>query len=241
MRVNGATAVCIHGMWGTSKRFDTWKPVIEEHMPVRAIDLERSQRSIKYTDYVRQVEKFIQGINADKIFVIGHSMGGLLAQAAEDSRIVARGLVSPAPPNNIFNGFGFLKRVLTEAGLSSLRQIDQIFTRYSRPTNKEAERIICNKHKDLGLNFDFNEAQKLSIRVYLEVAFGIGTKVPKRENVHVVVGSDDLLTEPRDVKKVAELHDGTFEIIPGQDHISLTYNKGVARNLMEKMVGNGRI
>ena len=232
----GVKAVCIHGMWGTHRRFNTWKPVIEEYMPVKAIDYERSKRTIRYADCLRQVQKSIREIKADKIVLIGHSLGGLLAQAAEDSRIIARGLVSPAPPGNVFNGFGFLKRIFSKAGLSSLRQIDQVVTGTVRPTNDEAQKVICNRHKALGLDFDFNNSPRLSFRVYLEVAFGIGTSVPKRGNVHAVVGSDDFLTEPHDVEKVAQLHGGTFEKVQGQDHLSILQDTGVARRLMEKML-----
>lgn len=240
MRTQRVVAFCIPGMWGTHERFNTWKPVIEEYMRVEAVDYERSKRSIRYADCLRQVQDFVQKINADKIFVIGHSLGGLLAQAVEDSRIVARGLVSPAPPRNVFSGFGFLKRVFSKAGRSSLRQIDQVPLGTVRPTNKEAERVVCNRHEVLGLEFDFNNSPRISLRTYLEVAFGIGTCVQKRDNVHVVVGGEDLLTEPDDVRKVAEMHNASFEEVPGHDHLSILSDKGVARMLIEKMLVNGR-
>ena len=226
------TSVFIHGMWSRSKRMEFWRSRLSQRMEAHAINLDRSNITQKRIgDYVRQVESFLSSLSTDKIVIVGHSMGGLLAQKAEDARIERRILAAPALPKGIFSIDNFTQI------FSMLGQLNQSFRRKTTlPTKFWSERLIFNMHKTLGLKWDHKELVPQSYRAFEETLFGI--PVLKRSNVHIFVGSRDLITPPRAQKRLAQYHDATLKIFPEQDHCSICQSEEVAGYIVELASGD---
>lgn len=108
-----ASIVMIHGMWGGAWNWENFKPFFEakgyqcytptlrhhDVSPDDEPDPELGTTSL--LDYAQDLEKYISGLD-EKPFIMGHSMGGLLAQI-----LGARGLgealvlLTPASPSGI--------------------------------------------------------------------------------------------------------------------------------------------
>lgn len=229
MKTNNVTAVCVHGMWETSRFFQKWKPAIEEKMPVETIDLNtQGNPSFCFSDYKNDVQSKLKQINAEKIFLIGHSMGGLLVQTLEDKRIIGRGLVAPSAPQ------GTIGIRNLDLFFSLLRELKQLLSPLVKPTKFSCNRVGYNQHKKLGIPWNIEKCPPIPLITFLQVGLGIGTHTPKRENVHVVVGECDKLTPPSVAEMVASKHGGTLKVFPEHDHQSILHDTKVARYLVEK-------
>lgn len=121
--------VFVHGMWGGAWY---WEPFMEYFADLGyvsyALDLRGHHGSpssvrlgrVSIYDYVADVEALIAHIQketkAEQVILVGHSMGGLIAQkVAEGSRDIARlVLISPAPPASVFllPSFSLLSRLI---------------------------------------------------------------------------------------------------------------------------------
>lgn len=103
----------IHGMWGGPWHWENYKSVLEQAgyrceattLPFHDVDTKASPDprlgTTSLSDYAEDLEQEIQGLGAKPI-IIGHSMGGLLAQIL-GSRGLAKALVllTPASPAGI--------------------------------------------------------------------------------------------------------------------------------------------
>lgn len=107
------TIVMIHGMWGGGWYWENYKNLLEQrgfqcHTPtLRYHDIDPNDKpdlrlgTTSLLDYARDLEEYIHNLD-QKPFLMGHSMGGLLAQIL-GSRGLAKGLVllTPASPSGI--------------------------------------------------------------------------------------------------------------------------------------------
>ena len=210
-------SVFIHGMWGTKGDLEFWRQKLEHKMQSKAIHLDRSNLDkITFEDYVNQVKRFCEDISADKLVVIGHSMGGLLAQKVEDKRITKRILAAPAAPRGILGIRNFLQVLFL---LGNLNRI--LFQSAFIPSYSCVQKILFNKSAD-----EEQYLQPESTRVFIEVLRGI--YVPRRKNVEVFVGSQDRITPPGAVEKVAKYHGAPFKTFPEHDHCSICKDEEVA-------------
>lgn len=106
--------VMIHGMWGGGWYWQPMKAFFEAqgyvcHTPDLRYHGESAGNTphpalgtLSLTDYVNDMEALIQDFS-EKPIVIGHSMGGLIAQKLAERGLVEQlVLACPAPPNDIF-------------------------------------------------------------------------------------------------------------------------------------------
>jgi pimeloyl-ACP methyl ester carboxylesterase len=107
------TIVMIHGMWGGAWVWENYKNFFEQrgfqcYTPfLRYHDMDPKNKpdprlgATSLLDYARDLEEYIHNLD-QKPFLMGHSMGGLLAQIL-GARGLARGLVllTPASPSGI--------------------------------------------------------------------------------------------------------------------------------------------
>jgi non-heme chloroperoxidase len=107
------TIVMIHGMWGGGWQWKNFKDFFEERgyqcfaPTLRHHDMDPKDTPnanlgrTSLLDYAQDLEKYIRDLD-DTPFLMGHSMGGLLAQIL-GSRGLARGLIllTPASPSGI--------------------------------------------------------------------------------------------------------------------------------------------
>ena len=110
--------VMIHGMWGGGWCWENYKSFLEQkgfqcHTPtLRYHEMDPNEQpdqrlgTTSLLDYARDLEEYISDLD-QKPFLMGHSMGGLLAQIL-GARGLARGLVllTPASPGGI-NAFKY--------------------------------------------------------------------------------------------------------------------------------------
>jgi pimeloyl-ACP methyl ester carboxylesterase len=108
-RTHAVPLLFVHGMWGGSWIFDNYLGVAESHgWEAWAINLRghhgsrpvESLAAVQLEDYVRDVEDVLDAIGP--AIVIGHSMGGLIAQIVASRREAdATVLVVSAPPPGV--------------------------------------------------------------------------------------------------------------------------------------------
>ncbi|HVT35253.1 MAG TPA: alpha/beta hydrolase, partial [Nevskiaceae bacterium] len=125
----GYPVVLIHGMWCTPKNwdriiglltprgYDCHAPSLPAHLPGPGQEQQVGAKSLR--EYVDFLEDYIRSKNfSQPPIIIGHSMGGFLAQAvAARIKVLALVLLTPAAPAGIFplrlkNTFAFLPHFL---------------------------------------------------------------------------------------------------------------------------------
>ena len=237
------TAVFIHGMWGTSKGLGPLAERISKVTEVKSIDLDRSNpEKLRFQDFINQVERFINNISG-KVILIGHSMGGLLAQTVgtprkgshvSEDKIAGRILLAPAAPR------GILQVRNWEQIRSIITQLPQRFKPTNKPSPEVAERLIFNQHKALGIEWDPNSFQDLPTLVFHDVFCGV--YAPRREKTEILVGEDDLITPPSIQNKTAAYHKTTLRKFPGHDHMSILKDNTVGAHveLLVRTFMNGK-
>ena len=235
----GGTIVMIHGAWGGAWCWDSYRPFFEERgyhclVPVlRYHDVAPQQQpnpSLGQTsiqDYASDLEQVIRSLPAPPI-LMGHSMGGLLAQI-----LAARGLakaavlLAPAPPADIrafhpsmLRGFGStlmtwrfwrkpVRQTLAEAVYSELQglPLEERAAVYARFVH-ESGRVLL----EAGLPFlDQTGA----------------TRVDERQvtcPLLVVIGAEDRAVLPRVARRIASKYGATasFREFPGHAHMVIT-------------------
>ena len=126
------TIVMIHGMWGGGWCWENFKHYFEQrnyqcHTPtLRYHDIDPKDKpdpglgTVSLIDYAQDLEEYIRNLD-EKPLLMGHSMGGLLAQIL-GARGLAKGLVllTPASPSGInalkFSAIKSFSSVLTKWG-----------------------------------------------------------------------------------------------------------------------------
>src|SRR3954464_761811 len=99
----------VHGYFATAAVFTNWLPFFANRgFPAYAVNLRGRAESRTVADLGRaSIGDFVDDASAvarrlDKPVVVGHSMGGLIAQClAERGEVRAAVLISPAPPRGI--------------------------------------------------------------------------------------------------------------------------------------------
>ncbi|WP_178130476.1 alpha/beta hydrolase [Reyranella sp. CPCC 100927] len=107
------SVVMIHGMWATPHVWRHWKPFFEQrgwtvltpvlrHHDAPPLSAPAGLGTLSLLDYAADLEAYITALPTKPV-VVGHSMGGLLAQmlAARDA-CAAAVLLCPAPPAGVF-------------------------------------------------------------------------------------------------------------------------------------------
>lgn len=105
--------VFIHGMWGNAKYFENWAEYsVEEGFEIYSVNLQGhggsrtrkpSLNEVSIFDYVADVRRIIEHIgNCKNLFLVGHSMGGLIAQKLASEGLCEKvAFVASAPPRFI--------------------------------------------------------------------------------------------------------------------------------------------
>ena len=137
----------IHGYFADASLFERWLPFLAGRgFPVYAVNLRGRAGSrmdvdlgrASIGDFVDDAETVARSIGAP--VVVGHSMGGLIAQCmAEHGSVRAAALVAPAPPRGIM--------VLTpRVALKQARYLPRILTSLVvRPRREDLREIVLNR------------------------------------------------------------------------------------------------
>lgn len=129
----GEPLLCIHGLGGSS---NTWTPVLAAFAGFQVIrfDLPGSARSALGTTplsielYVQTVEQVLKTLNVDKVHVVAHSMGTIVAAhfaAKHPERVNSLALFGPllAPPDAGRAGIQARAELARDGGLSAMQDI----------------------------------------------------------------------------------------------------------------------
>jgi pimeloyl-ACP methyl ester carboxylesterase len=242
---NTKHVVLIHGTW---LRGDSWADTRSEferrgftvHTPtLRFHDLPREEgaqkmRALSLRDYADDIVGLVEVLDSPPL-ILGHSMGGLIAQLVA-ARTQHAGLVtvSTAPPAGIYALYPGTVRVF--------------FRHYLRPkpwdkplcptTWKLYRRYISNTHVDEEVRELYDGTVCESGRAYCEMAF------PQLDRHHaatvdfaavsgpvlIIAGGSDRLVSPRISRTTASRYrQGTYVEMPATDHLVFT---GDARSVI---------
>jgi len=146
-RADHRPVVFIHGYFADASIFTRWLPFFAERgFPAYAVNLRGRADSRPGTDIGRvSVADFVDDASLvsrslDRPFVVGHSMGGLIAQKlAERGEAHALALICPAPPR----GISVLSRQLVAKQLKYLPAL--LASRPVRPSAADLKEIVLNR------------------------------------------------------------------------------------------------
>lgn len=229
------TVVMIHGMWGGAWCWDYYKPFFEEkgyecYTPVLSYhDMDPNDEpnpalgTVSILDYAQELENYISRLD-EKPILMGHSMGGLLAQIL-GARDLAKGLVllTPASPSGI-NAFTY----------SVLKSFIGLFIKWGfwrkpyRPSFKTA--VYSTMHllseadqKEAYSRFVYESGKATAEIGYWLLDWKRATRVDESKvtcPVLVIAGSEDRITPPKVAQKVANKYNSvsTHEEFEGHAH-----------------------
>jgi pimeloyl-ACP methyl ester carboxylesterase len=165
-------------------------------------------------DYVGDVENVARAMGNPVI--IGHSMGGLIAQIAA-TRDAARALVllSPAPPR----GIPVLSFRLAAAQISYMPAI--LTSRPVRPGRSDLRALVVNRIPEKEREVVLDMLVPDSGRAGREMSL-LGVPVDRhrvRVPVLVIAGDQDLFIPLSRSRRVAQRYDATLRVAPGRGHM----------------------
>ena len=210
--------VMIHGMWGGAWHWENFKQFFEEkgyqcHTPtLRYHDIDPQDTpspdlaTTSVLDYAQDLEEYIRGLD-EKPLLMGHSMGGLLAQILT-ARGIACGavLLCPAPPSGINN--------VTWSTIKSFRDIYTTWRFWQKPNRLSFKTAVYallhlipeSEQKPLYEKFVYESGWAYFEMAYWYTGLTNASKVDETKvtcPVLVVAGTHDRATPASACRKVA--------------------------------------
>lgn len=213
----------VHGYFATAAVFRDWLPFFAERgIPAYALNLRGRQGSrpgielgkASIADFVDDVAAV--ALDLDRPIVVGHSMGGLLAQCvAERGLVHAAALITPAPPR----GISVLSPALV---LRQLRYLPAIFrSRLVRPASRDLNALVLNRVPPDQRAAVFRELVPDSGRAGRDMSI-TGVPVDARRvrcPVFVVGADDDHFIPPPVVRRIASRYGAPIQTMIGRGHM----------------------
>ncbi|MCF6221047.1 MAG: alpha/beta hydrolase [Robiginitomaculum sp.] len=234
----------IHGMWGTSKVWENYAPRFETAgYETSAVTLRLHDSPIaepapeglgttSLLDYVDDVVKTVDAMvekGASAPVLVGHSMGGLIAQlvAARTDNVKAVIALTPAPPAGVF-----ALKLSTIKIFKKILLTPRFWKKPTRLTWEAAYQGVYNGLPEAEAKQHFADNVWDSGRATFEIAFWTmdRTKAAKldRDNINcpvlILSGADDLTVNASVVRASAKKYKGanaaklTYENLPGYSH-----------------------
>ena len=229
----GDTVFMIHGMWGTGDQWSNYRsffeargytvitPTLRHHVLGKQPDPALGATSLN--DYTDDLEQEINAL-PDKPIIIGHSMGGLLAQ-----KLCARGLgkagifLTPAAPRGII--------ALTPSVIKSFRRIMMAWGFWRNPTYptfEEAWYSVYNLLPEAEARQEYARLTHESGRTAFEIGFALLDTARAAEvdatkiqcPVLTVGAGKDRITPASVIRKIAARYKatGTYKEFPNHAH-----------------------
>jgi len=243
------TMVMIHGMWGGGWYWQSMREYFEAqgyevHTPyLRHHKLSTEQISTgkglpeelgttSLIDYVDDLDTFINGLPEIPI-IVGHSLGGLVAQKLAERQLCARLiLLAPAPPNDV--------PAITWGGIKSFFSLLKTWGFWRKPHRPDFESCVYSSFAKLPVAEQRTcyermvyDSGKLVVEIALPFLDGAKSSAVDATSINVptlVIGaSDDLLIPPQVVKKIAKKYaQSEYRCLDNQTHW-LMYEPGWER------------
>lgn len=213
----------VHGYFATAAVFRDWLPFFAARgIPAYAVNLRGRAGSrpgvalgkASIHDFVQDVEAVVRQI--EQPIVVGHSMGGLLAQCiAERGLAHAVALVAPAPPR----GISVLSPPLVLRQLKYLPAI--LGSRIVHPTTRDLTALVLNRVPADQRPSVLRELVPDSGRAGRDMSI-TGVRVDARSvrcPVFVVAADDDHFIPPAVARRVARRYGAPIQSMLGHGHM----------------------
>jgi non-heme chloroperoxidase len=233
VKANRPDVVMIHGAFCGPWAFDSMRQPFESagwrvHTPTlrhhaHGVPPSRALGTMSLTDYAHDLAKFVSTFDAPPI-LIGHSMGGLLAQMLA-AKGLARALVllAPCPP------WGMLPSTIFEvASASTMLMTGQFWNQVLKPDYAIAAAHSLDRLPPAERHRVFSHFVPESGLATFEILHW-GLDIKRAALVHAsdvtcpilcLVGAHDRINPPSTVKRVAERYSGraVYEALEGHSH-----------------------
>jgi pimeloyl-ACP methyl ester carboxylesterase len=213
----------VHGIFVDAREWQTWLPRFAARgFPAYAVNLRGRSGSrpgtrlgsVAFDDYVSDAAEVARGLGRPA--VVGHSMGGLIAQRLAELDVVRSAvLVTPAPPRGIF-------LFTAELAINQARYLPQILTNRVIVPDREAIRRLAMNCAPLELQTQaLSELVPDSGRAAREISLtGIPVDASKvRCPLRVVAAEQDRFIPARVVGKIARRYRARLDVMPNHGHI----------------------
>jgi pimeloyl-ACP methyl ester carboxylesterase len=215
----------VHGYFATSSVFTAWLPFFAARgVPAFAINLRGRHGSRPNIDLGRAtMDDFVEDASSvarhlGQPAIVGHSMGGLIAQRlAERGDVHAAVLISPAPPRGI-------TVMSPRLAIKQLKYLPAIFgSRAVTPAREDLREIVLNRVPEQLQAAILDELVPDSGRAGKEMSI---TGVPvDRDRVRcpmLVIGArDDQFIPVKIAERVARRYGAPIRILEGHGHMSI--------------------
>jgi pimeloyl-ACP methyl ester carboxylesterase len=216
----------IHGIFSGAWQWEGFQGLLARHgFESHAVNLRGRAGSrpvgdigrVRVRDYVDDALEVARRLGNP--IVIGHSMGGLIAQKVAETGIArALVLISSAPPRWI----PALNRILLSRLVKYLKEL--LLFRPLLPTRPDADVLIFNRTPRAHADAEYRLLVPDSGRAGFELAFGVESVHAPRITapVRVVGGRDDHFVAPRVARALAAKYGASLELYDGFAHHIIT-------------------
>ncbi|MFN2566311.1 MAG: alpha/beta hydrolase [Gemmatimonadaceae bacterium] len=224
-RAAGLPLLFIHGLFAGAWMFERWMQYFAERgRAAYAVDLRGhgssdaidDQGRVGLGDYVADALGAVRAV--DRAVVVGHSLGGLIAQKlAELGALRAAVLVSPAPPR----GISPLSLRLMARQAKYLPAL--LLSREIRVGRDDADAIILNRVPFAERATVFSRFEPDSGRAGREITLGAIAVDQRRVRCPMLVlaGDEDRFIPLRVARRVAAKYGAPLRILPGRGHLMM--------------------
>jgi pimeloyl-ACP methyl ester carboxylesterase len=224
------TIVMVHGAFCAGWAFERFRTAFEaQGMTVVAPDLrghgadEPGDRviGVSMADYAADIARLC-GEQAEPPILVGHSMGGLVAQmAARRARIEALVLLAPSPPWGVAGSS--IEEAVTAFGVQVMGPLSSgavepdhgLMRRYSldRMPKDEREAIVARLRPESGRAL--REALNWWLDPFMTTSVGPG---PLPVPTLAIAGQQDVVHPAATVRQIAERIGAAFQVMPAMSH-----------------------
>lgn len=227
--------ILIPGTWARARSWGGFITSLEEigfkvHAPEKRYhdlsyeEIEEKIGEVSINDYVLDFVSYIQKLDNPDVFILGHSLGGLIAQLVAE-KIDHKGLIllGPAPSSDIFAFYPTMVHAFYKHFLQW-----GFWKKPLYPNKYAYYNYVANMQDDKTIDEAFNDLVPESGRVYTEMSLPIfdrnkSTRVD-HENIGgpvlVITGSEDNIVVPAIARNTAKNYQNSkFLMIEGSDHL----------------------
>ncbi len=215
----------VHGYFASAEIFAEWVPFFAARgMPAYAVNLRGREESGPDVDLGRaSIADFVADAatvarHLDKPIVVGHSMGGLIAQClAERGLAHAIALLAPVPPKGIrFMTFKMM--------LKQMKYLPAIYgSGVVAPTIADLKEIVLNRVPESQQREVIGLLAPDSGRAAKEMSIGGVPVDPRRVRIPalVIAADDDRFIPPDSSREVAALYHASMQTVLGHGHMMI--------------------
>ena len=241
-RAHSRSVLFVHGMWGGSwylrnylyaaaqSGWDAWAVNLRGHGESPASG---GLGGVSVLDYVDDVRRCLTRLG--EAVLIGHSMGGVIAQkAAEGGGVAAAVFLTSAPPRGIVSlDLALLTR--------SLRYLPAIVTGRAFSVNRaDAEALTMNRMTPEQRDWAFPHFGPESGRAARELGVGVSVNAADVRCPTLVIGAEhDRITPATLQRRIARRYGSEYQEAPGHGHL-LMLEDGWEGPFKEMMAWVGR-